>query len=152
MMYTKHFLLSFAAIYLGACEPSGKVDQTQTESADTDRLQNAARALPILTGRLHQNVKLEGDIIVVTGSRANGFFAMSKNTPWTVTCGSGVSVSFDKAQVDLVSTRISVDDRQCATLTVQTASAVRAVIGEPEKAKSPALSHRLAGKSKWSRS
>lgn len=134
MTYTKHLLLGFAAISLGACEPSGKVDQTQTESADTDLLQNAARALPILANRLHQNVKLEGDVIVVAGSRANGFFAVSKNTPWTVTCGSGVSVNFDKAQVDLVSTRISVDDKECATLTVQTASAVRAVIGEPEKA------------------
>jgi hypothetical protein len=134
MTCTKCLLFGFIATFLGACEPSGKVNQSDAQSADTDLLQHAARALPVLASRLRENLKLEGNIIVVAGSRANGFFAMSKNTPWTVSCGAGFSVYFDKAQIDLVFAGIQLNDQQCATLTVQTASAVRAVIGEPEKA------------------
>ena len=133
MTYARCFLLGFIAIFLTACGPSGKVDQSQTQTADTSLLQDAARALPILASRLRENVKLQGNILVVAGSRANGFFAMSRNTPWTVTCGTGFLVNFDKAQIDLVFGGIQLDDRQCANLTVPLANAVQAVVGGPEK-------------------
>ena len=133
MRYIKCLLLGFIATCFGSCEPSGKVSQSDTQLADTDLLQHADRALPVLESRLRDNLKLEGNIIVVAGSRTNGFFATSRNTPWTVTCGQGFSVYFEKAQIDLVFTGIQLDDRQCDTLTVQTANAVRKVIGEPEK-------------------
>ena len=131
--YTKCLLLGFIATFLGACEPSGKVNQSDIQSTDTALLGDAARALPVLASRLRENLKLERNIIVVAGSRANGFFAMSRNTHWTVTCGEGFSVYFDKAQIDLVFAGIQLNDSQCATLTVQTASAVRNIIGAPDK-------------------
>jgi hypothetical protein len=134
MTYTRCFLLGFIAIFLAACGQSGKVNQSDTQTADTSLLQDEAHALPVLTSRVRENLKLQGNIIVVAGSRANGFFAMSRNTPWTVTCGAGFSVNFDKAQIDLVFSGIQVDDRQCANLAVQTANAVRAVIDGSAKA------------------
>ena len=126
MAYTKGLLCISCAMLLTACGKFDKSDAMYT--ADAAVLAGTEQGAPGLEKRLRENLRVERNVIVVDGPRVNGAVALSKNSPWSVSCGEGISVDFMKGGIELVSVMVPIDDSRCAFLTRRLGEEVQAII------------------------
>ncbi|HEY2446225.1 MAG TPA: hypothetical protein VGI20_10860 [Rhizomicrobium sp.] len=130
-------LLTLCAVGLASCEGGDEGARSEAQyTADNALIRDAAHAMQTIQSRLQGNMKLDGNIIVVGGSLANGDFALARNSSWTISCGQGLSVHFEGAEIDLVSALVHIKDRQCASLAAQTGKAVQAIMDGADLPKS----------------
>lgn len=128
-------LRSFAAILLCVlgligCDASDNTDQADKQySADAALVSNPERGIPVLIARLRESASLADNAIVLAGPLVPGSATVSKNSPWTIACGNGVTIYFERAEIDLVSAMVSVTDSQCAKINRRLAIELRAFTG-----------------------
>jgi len=132
MEYGKGLLCIFAAKFLTACGKLDKSDATYRE--DAAALSSAGQGASALVKRLRENLRIENNVIVVDGPRVTGTVTLSRNSPWSVSCGEGITVDFEKGEIGLVSVLFPIDDSRCAFLTRKLGQEVQAIIdGNPAK-------------------
>ena len=132
MSYAKGFLCIFFATLLTAC---GKGDTTANlYTQDMLLLAGKDQGVAALVKRLRENLRIEHNVIVIDGPLVTGAVTLSRNSPWSVSCGEGLSVDFGKGQIQLVYIMVPIDDSRCAFMTRRLGQEVQAIIdGKPAK-------------------
>lgn len=130
MQYAKALLCIFAGTMLTAC---GKLDTAGTDyTADAGVLAGPGQGVSVLLKRLRENLRTERNVIVVDGPRVTGAVTLSRNSPWSVSCGEGLTVDFGKGEIVLITGMLPIDDSRCAFLSRRMGQEVQAIIdGEP---------------------
>jgi hypothetical protein len=111
---------------LTAC---GKTDDTNRQYGEAATLlANKDGGGAALTKSLRENLRVENGVVIVDGPIVNGAVTLSRNSPWSVSCGQGLAVNIGKGEIDLLPIAIQINDAQCAGLTKRLGIEVQAII------------------------
>ncbi len=66
--------------------------------------------------------------MIVDGPIVSGAAAMSRTSPWSASCGDGLSINIGKGEIDLIANSVQIDDAKCAYLTKQLGIQVQAIV------------------------
>src|SRR5690242_16908488 len=117
-------LLAVAA--LTGCGKSDSANQEYADAASVLAAKDYGAAA--LTKSLRQNLRVEQGVLVVDGPIVSGAVTLSKNSPWSVSCGDGIAINIGKGEIDLIPTTLEIGDAQCAFLTKRLGVAVQAIL------------------------
>jgi hypothetical protein len=126
MSYPRILLCLSCVLVLSGC---GKSDSANDQyGADAALLAAKDNGVAALTKRLHENLRLENDVVIVDGPIVSGAVTMSKNSPWSAACGDGLAINIGKGEIDLIASTVQIDDAKCAYLTKRLGSETQAII------------------------
>ena len=94
MQHAKCLLCIVLLPLLAGC---GQSDSAQAMFQDGAAvLSGPGQGIPVLSKRLRENLRVEGNVVIVDGPLVTGAVTVSKNSPWSVSCGEGIAVDFGK--------------------------------------------------------
>jgi hypothetical protein len=105
--YSQMGWLLSALLCLAACDESPKPEQSPQQSneaaarvnEDLELLKDLGRAVAELEQRLLKSVSVQDGLVIVRDPLTAGFFTyvLPTTTPWIISCGVGLSVTFGSA-------------------------------------------------------
>ncbi len=130
MFLTRAGLCLLGCFTLSAC---GKTDSANEEyGAAAAVLAQKDHGAASLAKSLRENLRVENGVVIVDGPIVDGAVTLSKDSPWSVSCGDGIAVNIGKGEIDLIPTTLSIDDPRCAYLTKRLGIEVQAILdGHP---------------------
>jgi hypothetical protein len=125
-------------LFLGACDE--RREETPAVDADAKLMNDLGQAGPELERRLLNSVSVQDSFIIVSAPPLGNTYVLPANSPWVISCGEGVSVTFGSAvfgdrsfvgndvQIELTTTLINQSD--CATLALSLGRHLKAMLEE----------------------